>query len=138
MVTNHLIGFRNYSAHECNFYGNCEGDGDGDGTCKRAITRSSGRKRINLHPQLKHKPRLPRRQRHVTKSWRIQGFTWCRNRDRKERNVHAVTDSKGSFILVRKRKRHRFQMGSWRIQFNVHFENLPRSKKENRFCFRSV
>ena len=36
--------------------------------------------------------------------------------------------SKGSFILAQKRKRHRFQIGSLRIQFNVHNEQKQRSK----------
>ena len=41
----------------------------------------------------------------------------------------------GSFILVR--KRHRFQMGLLRIQFNIHIGQRQRSKKSIRFpvCF---
>ena len=45
---------------------------------------------------------------------------------------------KGSFILTRKRKRHRLQMGSERIQFNVRIEQRQRSKKEIAFTFAFV
>ena len=45
---------------------------------------------------------------------------WC-----KHRRMVA-----GSFILAREQKRHRFQVGSWRIQFTVHIEQWQRSKKK--------
>ena len=37
--------------------------------------------------------------------------------------VHGVNRiPEGSFILPRKRRRHRFQMGSEKLSFNVHIE----------------
>ena len=44
--------------------------------------------------------------------------------------------SKGSFTL--EEKRHRFQMGSQRIQFNVHIEQRQRSKEKSGFAFAFV
>ena len=40
---------------------------------------------------------------------------------------------KGSFTLGRERKRHRFQMGSYGIQFDVNTEQPQISKKKIRF-----
>ena len=37
----------------------------------------------------------------------------------------------GSFMLQRKRRR--FLMGSWGIQFNIYIEQRQRSKKKSRF-----
>ena len=47
----------------------------------------------------------------------------------KRKTVHVHFHSKGSFILVQ--KRHRFHMGSPRIQFIVNFEQGQRSKKNS-------
>ena len=41
---------------------------------------------------------------------------------------------KGSFMLTQRRKRHRFEMGSSRIQFNIHIEQRERSKKKFAFA----
>ena len=46
---------------------------------------------------------------------------------------HMLT--KGSLKLARKQKRHRFQMGSERIQFNVYIEQRQRSKRKFAFEF---
>ena len=40
-----------------------------------------------------------------------------------------------SFILVWKRIQHRFQMGSLKIQFNVHIEQRQRLRKKSTFAF---
>ena len=42
-----------------------------------------------------------------------------------------IMETKGSIILGRKRKRHRFKMGLLRIQFIIHIDSSDKKQRKN-------
>ena len=58
---------------------------------------------------------------------------WVLNPDWNYSNLKSTSNRfssrLSSFVMLRKRKRHHFKIGSERIRFNVHFEQRQRSKK---------